>query len=255
MLAWALRAARIRSMDENNPYRSLEAPPVAFAAANERAAFLKKVYSILLAGILGFAATLYGCATIPAMNDMAWGMARLIYGQGMMGWAIYMGLFLGGSYLVHSVAEKSPVNVVAYSAWVVLMGFLIAPIVLIADQVGGAGIIQQASGLTALIFGGLTVYVLWSGADFSWIRGALSVLFWGLLVTCLLGWLIGFSLGLWFSALVVLLSAGYILYNTSQILHRMPSNMAMSAAILLFTDVVLLFKHILILLLNFTNRD
>ena len=31
---------------------------MAFAAANERAAFLKKVYSILLAGILGFAATL-----------------------------------------------------------------------------------------------------------------------------------------------------------------------------------------------------
>ena len=161
-----------------------------------------------------------------------------------------MGLFSVVA-LVQSVAEKSPVNVKAYGAWVVLMGFLIAPIVLIADQVGGAGIIQQASGLTALIFGGLTVYVLWSGADFS-IRGA-----W-----CSSGaardpsprLVDRVSIGLWFSALVVLLSAGYT-YNTSQILHRMPSNMAMSAAILLFTDVVLLFKHILILLLNFTNRD
>ena len=70
------------------------------------------------------------------------------------------------------------------------MGFLIAPIVLIADQVGGAGIIQQASGLTALIFGGLTVYVLWSGADFSWIRGALSVLVWQQVVNAV-AWFFG----------------------------------------------------------------
>ena len=51
------------------------------------------------------------------------------------------------------------------------------------------------------------------------------------------------------------MSAGYVAYNTSQILHRMPANMAMSAAIVLFTDVVLLFKHILILLMRLSNRD
>ena len=241
-------------MEDNNPYRSLEAPPAAFAAASERAAFLKKVYSILFLGILGFAATLYGCAAIPAMNEMAWGMARLIYGQ-RFGWLIYMGLFLGGSFVVQSVAEKRPVNVVAFGAWVVLLGFLVAPIVLIADQMQGAELITQASGLTALVFGGLTVYVLWTGADFKWMGGVLAMLGFGLLATCLLGWLIGFSLGLWFSALVVLLSAGYVAYNTSQILHRMPANMAMSAAIVLFTDVVLLFKHILILLMSLNNRD
>ena len=181
-------------------------------------------------------------------------MARLIYGS-QFGWLIYMGVFLAGSFAVQAVAEKSPVNVVAYAAWVVVMGFLVAPIVLIADQMQGAELITQASGLTALIFGGLTGYVLWTGADFKWMGGVLSMLGFGLLATCLLGWLIGFSLGLWFSALIVLMAAGYVAYNTSQILHRMPANMAMSAAILLFTDVVLLFKHILILLMSLSNRD
>ena len=241
-------------MEDNNPYRSLEAPPAAFAAASERAAFLKKVYSILFLGILGFAVTLYGCVAVPAMNDMAWSVAELIYGS-QFGWLIYMGVFLAGSFAVQTVAEKSPVNMVAYAAWVVVMGFLVAPIVLIADQQQGAEIITQASGLTALVFGGLTGYVLWTGADFKWMGGVLSMLGFGLLATVLLGWLIGFSLGLWFSALVVLMSAGYVAYNTSQILHRMPANMAMSAAILLFTDVVLLFKHILILLMSLSNRD
>jgi hypothetical protein len=37
------------------------------------------------------------------------------------------------------------------------------------------------------------------------------------------------------------------------ILHRLPTNMAMTGAILLFTDVVLLFKHILILVAS--SRD
>ncbi|MFN3243794.1 MAG: Bax inhibitor-1 family protein [Planctomycetota bacterium] len=237
-------------MEDNNPYRSLEAPPAAFAAANEKAAFLKKVYGILLLGVLGFAATLFACATVPALTDLTWRFANLIYGNGLMGWAIYMAIFLGGSWLVQSVAEKRPINAFAYAGWVVLMALMVAPVVLIASEAHGVGIIQQASALTALVFGGLTVYVLWTGKDFSWMRGLLMLGFLVLVATSLLGWVLGFSLGLWFSGLVVLLAAGYILYNTSVILNHLPTHMAMTGAITLFTDVVLLFKHILILLMN-----
>ena len=240
-------------MEDNNPYRSLEAPVAAFAAASERAAFLKKVYGILLLGVLGFAATLYATATVPALTDLSMRFAQLIYGRGMVGWAIYLAIFMGGSFLVQTFAEKRPVNVIAYAAWVVLLGFMVSPIVLIANAAHGVEIVQQASGLTALVFGVLTVYVLWTGADFAWLRGVLFVAFVGLALTALAGFAFGFSVGLWYSAAVVLMSAGYVLYNTSQILHRMPTTMAMSAAIVLFTDVVLLFKHILILLMN--NRD
>ncbi|HIE69080.1 MAG TPA: permease, partial [Planctomycetes bacterium] len=101
--------------------------------------------------------------------------------------------------------------------------------------------------------GGLTVYVLYTGSDFSWMRGALTVLGFALLGAMLLGMLMGFSMGLWYSVGIVVLFAGFILYDTSQILHRLPTSMAMSGAIMLFTDVVLLFKHILILL--WSSRD
>lgn len=239
-------------MQDNNPYASLEAPVAAFAAASERATFLKKVYGILFLGLLGFAVTLWAAGNVPLVNGWAVSMGRLIYGN-RWGWVIYMGIFLGGSMAVNSVAETRPLGAIAFGAWAVLMALLIAPIVLFINETGGAAIITQASALTAIVFGGLTLFVLYTGKDFSWMRGLLFMVFLGLVAISLLGWLMGFSLGLWFSGAIVLLYSGYILYHTSAILHRYPTTMAMSAAILLFTDVVLLFKHILILLMS--SRD
>jgi FtsH-binding integral membrane protein len=240
-------------MNESNPYNSLEAPAAAFAAASERAAFLKKVYGILFLGMLGFAATLWAAANVPAVNELAMSIGRAIYGS-RFGWLLYIGLFMGASFAVHSLAERSPINVVAYAAYVVVMALLIAPIVLMVNGMSdGAEIIRQASLLTALLFGGMTVYVLWSGKDFSWLRGTISMLFWGLLVAGLVGWLTGFSFGLLMSWGVLVLIACYILYDTSRILHQLPTTMAMTAAVLLFTNVVLLFKHILILVAS--SRD
>jgi len=239
-------------MDENNPYRSLEAPAAAFAAASEKATFLKKVYGILFLGVLGFAATLWAAANVAPVNDLAVGIGRLIYGN-RWGWLIYMGIFIGGSMAVHAVAEKRPINAIAFAAWVVVLALLIAPIVLFVNDVRGPAIVSQASGITALVFGVLTVYVLWTGKDFSWLRGILWMIGGSLLIVCLVGLIGGFSLGLWVSWAIVALMAGYILYDTSLVLHRLPATMAMSGAVMLFTDVVLLFKHILILLAS--SRD
>jgi FtsH-binding integral membrane protein len=239
-------------MEERNPYRDLTAPPVAFAAAAERATFLKKVYGILLLGVLGFAATLWSAANVPVANDLAMKVGNVIHGS-RWGWLIYMAVFMGGSYAVHAVAQTKPINAIAFGVWVVLLGFLTAPLVLWIGAARGPEIISQASGLTALVFGGLTVYVLWSGKDFSFLRGALTIGFWSILAVSLIGTLTGFTPGLWVSYAIVLLFAGYILYDTSTILHQLPSSMAMTGAILLFTDVVLLFKHILVLLAR--DRD
>lgn len=239
-------------MNENNQYASLDAPVAAFAAASERAAFLKKVYGILFLGLLGFAVTLWAAAHVPVVNGWAVGMGQLIYGN-RWGWLIYGAIFIGGSMAVNSVAEQRPLGAIAFGGWTVLMALLIAPIVLLVNATGGAAIITQASALTAIVFGGLTLFVLYTGKDFSWIRGILFAAVLGLLVVSLMGWIMGFSMGLWLSGAVVLIYCGYILYHTSAILHRYPTTMAMSAAILLFTDVVIMFKHILILLMS--SRD
>jgi len=239
-------------MEENNPYSSLEAPVAAFAAASERAAFLKKVYGILFLGILGFAGTLWAAANVALVNGWAVSMGEMIYGQ-RWGMFIYMGIFVAGSMAVNAVAMTRPINAIAYGLWSVLLGLLIAPLVLFVVEYKGVEVVSQASGLTALVFGGTTLFVLFTGKDFKWLGGVLFAVMLTLVGVSILGYFMGFSLGLWFSGLVVVVYVGYILYHTSEILHRLPTNMAMSAAILLFTDVVLLFKHILILLAS--SRD
>lgn len=239
-------------MEENNPYNSLEAPPAAFAAANEKAAFLKKVYGLLLLGVLGFAGTLWATANIGFANDLAMSLGRTIYGN-RWGMLIYFGIFMAGQYGVHALAEVKPINKFAYAGWVVLLGFLTAPFILfVAGTENGMAVINQASAATALIFGGLTVYVLWSGKDFSWLRGILVMAFWALIAVAILGYFTGYTPGVWLSGAVVLLLSGYILYDTSVILHHLPTNAAMTGAILLFTDVALLFKQLVWL---FMDRD
>ncbi|MCR9247983.1 MAG: Bax inhibitor-1 family protein [bacterium] len=233
-------------MEERNPYAEMAAPVAAFAAASERAAFLKRVYSYLFLGILGFAATLWAAGNVAPVRDLMLDLWGLIAGT-KFGILIYMGLFWGGSWLVNRLAETRPINAIAYASWAFLLGLLVAPLVLIA----GPETVTLASALTAGIFGSLTAYVLWTGKDFSFIRGAL-----------LLGGLVvfgAFIAGFFFhapwlhvaiSAGIVALCAGYILYYTSHILHHLPTTMAMTGAILLFTEVVLLFKHILLLLMR-----
>ena len=92
---------------------------------------------VLIAGVLGFAATLWAAGNVAPVRDLAESLARVIYGT-KYGMFLYMGLFLGGSYAVHAVAETKPINAIAYAAWVVLLGLLIAPIVVgaITDAMG-----------------------------------------------------------------------------------------------------------------------
>lgn len=237
-------------MNDHNPYAATAA--AAYAAADERATFLRKVYGLVFLGVLGFAATLWAAANVPVVHDAAMAFGQLIYGS-RFGVLVYIGVFVGGSWAVHAVAETKPINAIAYAAWVVLLGFLVAPIVLIVSRLHGPDIISQASLLTAVTFGGLTATVFYTGKDFSFLRGVLGLGCGLLLAVSLAGMLFGFTLGLWGSVAAVALFAGYILYDTSNVMQRLPVTMAMTGAILLFTDVVLLFKNILLLLAR--NRD
>lgn len=241
-------------MTNTNPYAELTAPPAAaFAAASERAAFLKRVYGILFLGILGFAATLWAAGNVAPVNRLAVALGQLIY-QGRFGSLFYIGIFMLGSWGVNALAEKKPINVVAYATWVFLLGLLVAPIVLFLNSgPRGPELISQASAITAALFGGMTLFVLWTGAKLTFLRGALAVAGLGLFLVMIAGWLFGFTPGLWWIGGLVVVTAGYILYYTSEILHRFPTNMAMSAAIILFTEVVLLFKYVLVFLAR--SRD
>ena len=211
------------------------------AGLSERATFLQKTYTLLLLGILGFAATLWAAGNVPAVRDLAFAIWRT------SPWLVMIGLF-AASWAVHAVAETRPLNLFAYAAYVVLFGLLIAPMVMSVSAARGPSVVATAAVITAIVFTGLSAYVILFAKDFSFLGGALAIGLFAMIGVAIAGWIFGFQVGLWFSALGVLLFSGYVLYDTSRILHHYPTTAHVSAAIVLFVDVVLLFKHILTLL-------
>ena len=62
--------------------------------------------------------------------------------------------------------------------------------------------------------------------------------------------LFGFSLGVFFSGAMILLASGYILYDTSNVLHHYRIGQHVAAALALFASVALLFWYVLRILLD-----
>ncbi|MEO0481613.1 MAG: Bax inhibitor-1 family protein [Planctomycetota bacterium] len=227
-------------MSSTNPYSMSGQVAAADAPVAERVKFLQRTYSWLLGGVLAFAAIL-----------AAWGQSETLQSMtGFIGgnWIIAMVVIFGVSFFAHAVAEKTPLNMFAYGAVVLVYGLLIGPIVAIISAGHGTGIITQASVITAVIFMGLTAYVFISGKDFSFMRGFLTIGLVGLIITGVVSAFMGGGIGIWYSYVAAALFSGYILYDTSRILHHYPTTAHVSAALVLFVDVVILFKHILIIL-------
>ena len=68
------------------------------------------------------------------------------------------------------------------------------------------------------------------------------------------GMLRGFNLGLFFCFAMVALSCGYIVYQTSNILHHYRTEQYVAAALALFASVALLFWYILQILMSTSRR-
>ena len=62
------------------------------------------------------------------------------------------------------------------------------------------------------------------------------------------------SLGLWFSAAMVIFASGSILYNTSNLIHRYQPGQHVAASLSLFASIALLFWYVLRLLMSL-NRN
>lgn len=104
--------------------------------------------------------------------------------------------------------------------------------------------------LTGLIFTGLTGTVFLTRHDFSWMRPALVVAGFAALGLIVASILFGFSMGMLFAAVMLVVAAGYILYYTSNVLHHYPIGAHVSAAVALFAAVALLFWSLVQLLMH-----
>lgn len=136
------------------------------------------------------------------------------------------------------------------------MGWSLGPMIsYYLQSSGGATIVGNALFATAAVFLSLSAYAIASKKDFSFMGG---FLFTGLIVALLASIALIFFqvpiLSLVISAMLVMLAAGYILFDTSRIIHGGETNYVM-ATVSLYVDIYLLFTNLLALLGAFSGNE
>jgi len=194
---------------------------------------LRNTYSLLSMTLLFSAAT---AGVSMALNLPHPGLLLTLAG--------YFGLLFATSKF-----RNSGLGLVSVFALTGFMGYTLGPILnAYLSLANGGQVVMTAMGGTGLIFLGLSGYALASRRDFSFMGGFLMV---GILVAFLGGLAAVFlempMLSLAVSAMFVLLMAGLILFETSNIIHGGETNYIM-ATVSLYVSIFNLFTSLLHLL-------
>jgi modulator of FtsH protease len=215
-------------------YGALSARTASEASAAERMGFVRKVYALF------FAATLFG------IGGVAVGLSftPLLVFAAQHYWIMFFGM-LGGVMAAQAVRHVRGINLLALFAFTTFTGIVISPIIYLIGRTNPASILQ-AGVLTVGIFGGLTAYAFLSKRDFSFLRGMVVT---GLIVVILAGilniFLASSAFGFAIAAATLLLFAGFVLYDTSNIMRRYPTNEYVAGALALYLDAFNIFLALL----------
>ena len=207
--------------------------PAASVSTTDRLTFIKKVYS-LLALSMGTAAVGEYLGSGPLLLLVAPNM--------MLFFILQFALIIFASF----ASRRPGLNMVALFSFTTVSGLTLGPLLY---QVGPS-IAAEAFALTAITFAGLSLYVVYSKKDFSFMSGFLMT---GLIVV-----IVGGLLNMFFiqsgmmhfvmSGASVLLFSGFILYDTSNILRYYGTDEYVSATLALYLDILNLFIALLSIL-------
>lgn len=165
--------------------------------------------------------------------------------------AIYFGLFF-----VVNALRNSALGVLAVFALTGFLGFTAAPMInAVLTLSNGAQIVGAALGLTGAIFFALSGYALTTRKDFSYLGGFLFAGVTIVFVASLLGLFFHTPiLQLAISSVFVLISSGFILFQTSQIINGGERNYII-ATVSLYVQIYNLFISLLNILTALTGRN
>lgn len=188
--------------------------------------------------------------------------SALVAGFAMVSNAPYPGLILtlvgvyGLMFLTYRL-RNSVWGLASTFAFTGFMGYTLGPILnmVTSSYANGTEIIMMAFGGTGIIFLGLSAYVLTTRKDFSFMTGFMVVGTIVALVVMVLGFFFqapGFQLAI--SAMFMLLSSGWILWQTSAIIHGGERNYIL-ATIGLYVQIYNLFVSLIQILSTFSGRE
>ncbi|WP_072682785.1 Bax inhibitor-1 family protein [Arcobacter sp. LA11] len=156
------------------------------------------------------------------------GLDIISYLVGGMQWVLF-GVFIALAwFVVPAVRHTAGLNLVALFATTFLTGLMIAPLLAMTLAMpSGASIAGQAFLMTAVAFGGISLFALTTKRDFSFMRGFLFASFWIIFIAAII-FALGVSLNFFaYSSLfhlilssgIALLMCGFILYTTQSIIQ------------------------------------
>lgn len=172
-----------------------------------------------------------------------------------MHWLLSLGGMIGLLFALQSMRNSVWALPLTF-AFTGFMGWTMGPMIgYYLAAPGGASIVGNALFGTAAVFLSLSAYVITTKKDFSFLGG---FLFTGLIVALLV--MIGLiffqvpALSLALSAMLAMLAAGYILFDTSRIVNGGETNYVM-ATVSLYVDIYLLFTNLLALFGVFSGDE
>lgn len=218
-----------------------------------RAQFIMRTYAHLFGAVLLFILI----EAVLFTTGLGGALGRAVLRGGALLWLGMLGGFMVGGWVATHVAHASHSKAAQYSAlfaYVLLEALFFCPLLFLAT-VFAPGAITAAAIITVAAFLGLTGVVFTTRKDFSFLG---STLRWGALVALLMvaaGAIFGFNLGLYFSAAMVALAGGMILYDTSNVLLHYPEDRYVGASLQLFASLALLFWYVLRIAMALMSRD
>jgi FtsH-binding integral membrane protein len=244
-------------VDDKNPYRTSNWGEVAaHAAVDERADFIRKTYAHLLGAVFAFAAI-----QAVLLNTVAPAYVEWLFGFGRFAWLFVLGGMIFVSYIADRWARSDTSQNLQYAGlalYVVAEAVLFMPLLYIAGQYEaftGQNVIATAGVITLILFGGLTAVVWMTGANFNWMRNLLFIAGIAAFGAILCSILFGFSLGIWFTAAMIAFACGWILYDTSAVMHDYRVGQHVAASLALFASVMLLFWYVVQFVMQYTSSD
>lgn len=172
----------------------------------------------------------------------------MVMGIGQMTALILSLVSFGLLFAIHKNADSGK-GIVLVFAFTGCLGAALGPMLnYYVGLANGPSLIMQALGGTAIVFFALSAYVLTTRKDFSFLGGFLMV---GLIVALVASIALIFfnapMANLALSAMIVLLMSGFILFDTSRIIHGGETNYIL-ATVALYLDIYNLFTSLLHLL-------
>jgi len=221
--------------------------------STERHQFIQSVYKYLGGAILSFIVI----SALMLATGFSQQAARYLAASGSNWlWVGVLGAFMLVGWLASrwaSSIDNPQKQLGGLGVYVVAESFITAPMLGIAQLVAPDAIAAAAL-ITILLVAALTWTAFTAKTDFSFLGGLLKVGGIVALGTILVSLAFGFSLGIWFSGLMVVFAGGSVLYDTARVVRDYPTNLPVAAALSLFASIALMFWYVLRLLLSLASN-